>query len=93
MPTTIKPHDQGQDTKRLVNTLQFDSINEPGTYVCNWSGHLMRVPEDAVKQGRSPVVDLIATEPLTVTRISDNPFIPLTKARMLAADYDLNVGF
>ena len=71
----------------------FDAINEPGCYICNWSGHLLRVPEDGVAPGRSPLINVIGTEPLYVTKISDNPYIPLTKARMVASNYDMNVNF
>ena len=71
----------------------FEGINEPGCYVCNWSGHLLRVPEDGVAAGRSPLINVIGPEPLYVTKISDSPFIPLTKARMLACNCDINVNF
>ncbi len=71
----------------------FDQINDPGAYVCNWSGHLLRIPEDGVKPGRSPVLGLVATEPPNVTRISPDPFISLTKARMVASNLDLAVAF
>jgi hypothetical protein len=78
---------------RTGMTVPFESINEPGCYVCNWSGHLLRVPEDGVAVGRSPLINVIGPEPLFVTKISDNPFIPLTKARMLACNWDINVNF
>ena len=39
--------------------LHYDQINGPGAYVCNWSGHLLRVPEDGVKPGRSPVFEIL----------------------------------
>ena len=71
----------------------FDQINEQGAYVCNWSGHLLRIPEDGVKAGRSPIIGLVATEPPNVTRISTDPFISLTKARMVASNLDLPVAF
>ena len=71
----------------------FEGINEPGCYVCNWSGHLLRVPEDGVAAGRSPLINVIGPETLYVTKISDSPFIPLTKARMLACNFDINVNF
>ena len=71
----------------------FEAINEPGCFICNWSGHLLRVPEDGVAAGRSPLINVIGPEPLYVTKISDNPFIPLTKARMLACNCDINVNF
>ena len=76
-----------------VMTFPWDKINSPGTYVCNWSGHLLRVPEDGVTAGRSPMLNIIGHEPLYVTKISDDPYIPLTKARLQASNFDINVNF
>ena len=73
--------------------MPFEAIGAPGTYVCNWSGHLLRVPEDAIKPGRSPLMNLIGTRPLFVSKISSDPFIQVSKARMLAANYDVPVNF
>ena len=75
------------------SVIPFEGINEPGAYVANWSGHLIRIPEDGVAAGRSPLISIFATEPLTVTKISRNPFIPVTKARLLASNCDVNVNF
>jgi len=74
-------------------TVPFDSINEPGCYICNWSGHLLRVPDDGIAPGRSPRMNLVGCDPLYVTKISDNPFIPVTKARILSANYDVCCNF
>jgi len=88
---TIKDVEWNQ--KGFGTQLPFVAINEPGCYICNWSGHLLRVPEDGVKPGRSPLLSISAFEPLFVTKISNNPYIPLSKARMLAADCDVVVNF
>lgn len=74
-------------------TIPFDSISAPGAYICNWSGHLLRVPEDGVTAGRSPMLNIVGGEPLFVTKISDNPYLTLTKARLLASNHDINVNF
>ena len=87
------PDPQVQESKGTGKQVPFDSINEPGTYVCSWSGHLLRVPADSIKPGRSPVMNLIGTSPLYVCMISNDPFVPLTKARMIAANYDWPVNF
>ena len=71
----------------------FDSVQEPGAYICNWSGHLMRIPGDGVTLGRSPMINIVGCEPLFVTKISENPFVTATKARLLAANCDLPVNF
>lgn len=74
-------------------TVPFEGINTPGAYICNWSGHLLRVPEDGVTPGRSPMLNIIGSEPLTVTKISENPYITITKAKLLASNFDLSVNF
>jgi hypothetical protein len=76
-----------------ILTCEFDQINAPGSYVEQRTGTLLRVPEDALVPGRSPVLEVVTNEPWVVSRISDDPFLPLTKARMLAADLDLYVNF
>jgi hypothetical protein len=84
---------QEQDTKGTGTRMPFDCINEVGTYVCEWSGHLLRIPEDSIKPGRSPLMQLTGKSPLYVCKISDDPFVPISKARMVAANYDWPVNF
>ena len=91
MPTLSKQ--QESESTSLGTQLPFDSINEPGCYVCNWSGHLLRVPEDAIKPGRSPLLSIMGTEPLFVTKLSNDPYIAVSKARLIAADLDVAVNF
>jgi len=74
-------------------SIPFDAIRTPGAYVCEATGHLLRVPEDGINPGRSPLISLVGVEPLRVTRISDDPFLPVTQARMAAAGLDLPVNF
>jgi hypothetical protein len=81
------------ESKGWGTQVPFDAINDPGTYVCNWSGHLLRVPEDAIKPGRSPLMNICGTEPLFVTKISDDPYVAISKARLLAANCDQMVSF
>jgi len=82
-----------QNCAPVGGRMPFEAINEPGCYICNWSGHLLRVPEDGVAPGRSPLINVIGPEQLFVTKISDNPFITLTKAKMIASNLDINVNF
>ena len=74
-------------------TLPWSRICEPGCYVCNWSGHLLRVPDDAIAPGRSPLINMVGCEPLFVTKISNNPFVSVTKAKLLACNADVHVNF
>lgn len=90
---TTTSQTQQHQSENTGSVYSFDSINEPGAYVANWSGNLIRVPEDGLAQGRSPLINIIGPEPLTVTKISSNPFVPITKARLLASNLDVNVNF
>jgi hypothetical protein len=74
-------------------TCEFSQVNAPGLYIERHSGTLVRVPQDALLPGRSPAVEILSGEPWVVTRISEDPFTPITKARMIAADHDLLVNF
>ena len=90
MPGTKSPR---MEAKHFGSQIPFDSIHEPGIYLSNWTGHLVRIPDDGVKQGRSPVLEILGKEPMIVTKLSDDPYCSLTKARMIAADLDLPVNF
>ncbi len=74
-------------------TIPFDAITTPGAYVCDWSGHLLRVPEEGVSPSCTPMINIIGNAPLTVTKISDNPFLTISKAKLIASNYHLNVDF
>jgi len=74
-------------------TIYFDSIRRPGCYVCHWNGHLLRVPPDMVGIGARPLHLRKTAGPLLVTKISDDPQLPVTEARELAVRYDLPTGF
>ncbi|MEK6797746.1 MAG: hypothetical protein AABZ12_02140 [Planctomycetota bacterium] len=94
MNTTTTNCNTGYDSHCTIpTTIPFENINTPGCYICNWSGHLLRVPDDGVAPGRSPLLTIVGCEPLFVTKISDNPFIPITKARTIASNIDCNVNF
>jgi len=92
-PPTTSDQNRHQQTQGFGTQIPFEAINEPGCYICNWSGHLLRIPEDAIKPGRSPVINLKGWETLYVTKVCSDPYIPVTKARMLASDCDVHVNF
>jgi hypothetical protein len=93
MTTTPQSTHCIEKTASVGATMPFESIQEPGCYICNWTGHLLRVPEDGVAPGRSPLLNILGAEPLVVTKISENPYLTVTKAKMIAANIDVNVNF
>jgi hypothetical protein len=77
----------------LGQVMPFASICEPGAYICNWSGHLLRVPADARSSGGGPIVNFVGPDNMLVTKVSENPYIPVTRARLLAADFGIAANF
>lgn len=76
-----------------IASIPFDTISAPGAYVCNWSGYLLRVPRDSLQAEHRPVINLVGSAPLFVTKISDDPDVPACTARALAAERNLKTSF
>ena len=91
--TTATQTNNYKSANACGTVVPFEAIQDPGCYVCNWTGHLLRVPEDGVAPGRSPLINIIGSDQLFVTKLSDNPFITITKAKMIASNLDCNVNF
>lgn len=89
------PAETGEQDGRIVlgASIPFDVIDEPGAYVCNWSGHLLRVRGDALDHAHEGALNLVGSEPLLVTKISDNPQIAINRARAIASQLALLVNF
>ena len=69
-------------------TYLLEDAKEPGAYVCHWNGQLVRVA-DAPPEMQKPSEE----QSQYLTRISEDPFVPISKARSLAANLDLDITF
>ena len=68
-------------------------LETPGFYVSRETGNGYRVPSEALIKGASPVIEQVSARPTRLVKLSDNPFIPLIKARNLAANWDIEPNF
>ena len=97
MTTTAKPSKHVEQREGVFShaglTCTFEQIEDAGCYVTIESGRLLRIPREALAMGRSPLIEMVGHDPWLVTKISDDPYAPLSKARMAAADLDLKVNF
>ena len=91
-PKSMTPTALPTTGPNLNSLLPWDQIRQPGAYVCLWDGCLLRVPQDGVTWS-GPKLNFVGPEPLFVIKISDNPWITKTKARVLASNFDVNVWF
>ncbi len=82
-----------QRCPRVGVSVPLDLIASPGAYVCNWSGHLLRIPEASLVPGGPLALNMVGGRPLMVTKVSDDPDLPLSQARGLARGLGLSVDF
>jgi hypothetical protein len=73
--------------------MRFSEIQDQGAYVNLDTGSLFRMPEEALAKGRTPVFEIVSLTGPTVCRICDDPWVPISKARQLAADGDILINF
>ena len=73
--------------------LSWDDLESPGFYVSRSTGNGYRVPAEALIKGGSPVIEQVSARPSRLVKLSDNPFIPLIKARNLAANCNIEPNF
>lgn len=93
MPATKRVETHAESHEMLSISGPFDRISQPGCFVFNKTGDLVRIPDDALVEGRSPTIDVVSNEPWLMTKISSDPYLPLGKARAVAADMDLQINF
>jgi hypothetical protein len=87
-----------QTNERKINTsshpeVNWDDLETPGFYVSRATGNGYRVPAEALIKGASPVIEQVSTQPSRLVKVSDNPFVPLIKARNLAANCNIDPNF
>jgi len=73
--------------------VSWEDLETPGFYVSRTTGNGYRVPAEALIKGASPVIEEVSAKPSRLVRLSENPFIPLIKARNLAANYNIEPNF
>ena len=73
--------------------VSWGDLEVPGFYVSRETGNGYRVPAEALIKGASPAIAQVSAKPSRLVRLSENPFIPLIKARNLAASCNIEPNF
>lgn len=88
---------ESQITERKIGAahpeVSWEDLETPGFYVSRTTGNGYRVPAEALIKGASPVIEQVSAQPSRLVKLSDNPFIPLIKARNLAANHNIEPNF
>jgi len=91
--TGFMPTSEPTRTLTKSVTCPYNEITDPGAYYCQQTGWLYRVPTEAIAPGHSPVSTVVSAQECFVTKISNDPWIPLNKAREICSNYDFAVNF
>jgi hypothetical protein len=91
--TTGNPKNEGTTYRGRNYTVLFNEMTEPGAYYFHPTGWLYRVPDESLAAGHSPLISINSKDECFVTKISDDPWIPINKARQLCSDRDYMVNF
>ena len=92
--TAAVPASAAAPTGAPIATKTWNNVNQPGSYVCNDTGLLLRVPATGLKDGVAPVIDFLGPQgPVKVTRISDNPSLPIADLRTLSISAQIKPQF
>jgi hypothetical protein len=76
-----------------LSEVSWGDLETPGFYVSRATGNGYRIPAEALIKGASPVIEQVSAQPSRLVKLSENPFIPLIKARNLAANYNIEPNF
>lgn len=84
---------EGIAASRTYETVLFNEIRDPGTYYNHTTGWLWRIPGESLMAGHSPTMNVLSFEENFVTKISDDPYLPVNKARQICSNMDFLVNF
>lgn len=79
--------------RQTLTECNWESINEPGTYVERGSGDLYRFPKESLIPGASPAIVKESRGASVLVKVSEDPFITTFKARLLAAQHNIEPNF
>ena len=73
--------------------IPLDEVTDAGAYISRSSGDLVRIVAAGRALGAEELLEKHGTVPVYLTQVSTDPFVPITRARMEAANRDIEVNF
>ena len=80
-------------TQSMFPLFTFEEIVTPGAYLEVETGRLFRIQPPVFQPGHSPMLSITSTDIKRYARLSEDPNVPISKARVLAADGDFFTAF
>jgi len=75
--------------KKGLSILPLNQVNKPGAYLDLKTGKLFRVPKEGLRKGDGSIILINSERETLVSRLSDDPYIPRAKAKLIAANHNL----
>ncbi len=84
-----------EEKKKQLTLLEcsWEEISHPGAYISRDTGRLFRIPKEALAPGASPIIHQENNEPEKFVKVSDDPYVLSLRARMVAAEYNIQPKF
>jgi len=79
--------------RHALSEITWEAIDEPGAYVERGSGDLYRFPKEALIPGASPSIVKESRGASVLVKLTDDPFVTTFKARLLAAQNNIEPNF
>ncbi len=76
MPSPKSVQNVGTQSSNL-QLMPWEEIKHPGSYLYISSGTLVRIPQEALAPGHSPLISITANDETRVALLSDNPSTPI----------------
>lgn len=71
----------------------WEDISQPGAYVSRDTGRLFRIPKEALGSGPVLLIQQENSDGETFVKVSQDPYVPSLKARMVAAENNIQPNF
>ncbi len=68
-------------------------IDQPGFYVNKSAGQGFRITQELLVPGASPALSLLGAERERFVLVSEDPYVPVTAAKLICADNDISPNF
>ena len=79
--------------RHALSEITWEAIDEPGAYVERGSGDLYRFPKEALIPGASPSIVKESRGASVLVKLTDDPFVTTFKARLMAAQNNIEPNF
>jgi hypothetical protein len=83
------------EKKKQTSSLEcaWEEISQPGAYISRDTGSLFRIPKEALAPGSSPLIHQENRDAERFVKLSDDPYVTSLKARMVAAENNVQPNF